>query len=193
MITQNNHKYICKLTGERNHDFMEIIDDKILKIKKSKIENSQMIQTNWIFEMDKIYEENITFSEVYENEIVCADFFSEVFKDGMKCSFIFVAGNNDSFTEGGLFTFVINSVSDILTELTKTGEEYFLTVSYLDINKSILNDNYNFSKANEKSIKNSLKIVEFNQDVNIEQMREIQISDKTNVEYLMKYDNLLNI
>jgi hypothetical protein len=66
-----------------------------LKIHKCKlIENeNKLLQTNWKFNIDRIYEENIDIGEIYENEIVCSDYFSELHSSNypFKGTFIFVS------------------------------------------------------------------------------------------------------
>ena len=78
-VNIKNNRYILKLFGEMNHDYISIEKDEVLTISKTKIDNFEKKGqiSKWQFKLDQIYSQNTTFEELYENEIENSDFLTD--------------------------------------------------------------------------------------------------------------------
>jgi hypothetical protein len=176
---------------------MHVVNDKIIQIQNLKLEEfeNKILKTEWCFELDMVYEEDITYQEVFENEIVCSDYFSDVY-DGFKGTIIFISKCSDSFsnitnvnTNDNIYTFIKNSVKEILREDTlcrskEMEKSGLITVSYIDILDNKFKDNLNFDK--EENIYTHTKLMDYTDEIVIEGVKEVEINSSEQFSYLLK-------
>ena len=103
-----------KLFGNLNHDFFTINNDNILSISKTQLDTFEKKGqiSKWTFHMNQIYQNDISFEEMYENEIENNDFFN--YENSNYRSVIFIGDKNDSFNEKPYLNFIRNSLLNIL-------------------------------------------------------------------------------
>jgi hypothetical protein len=171
-------------------------DDKIVKIQNLKLEENgtKILKTEWNFELDRVYEENITVQEVFENEIICSDYFSDVYEN-FKGTLSFISNSSDSFSNinSDLNSFLKNSMGEIFRENSfcrsreienKVG---MITVSYIEISENKYKDNFIFNDLTLKKEQfSNLKLIEYSDEIIIDGVKEIQISSSEQMEYLLK-------
>ena len=132
----STNRFIAKLFGERNHDFLSIDSDTTLSISKrqvDKIEKKAQI-SQWRFELDQIYSEEVTFDQLYENEIDCNDYLNNFSSSSIYRNIVFVTDNSDSLIEEPFITFIRNCVEECMRTLPSS---HTILISYVEIlNKS---------------------------------------------------------
>jgi hypothetical protein len=186
------NRYVCKFNGTRDHgkntkikikyfflDFIEIEDDRIVNIQKFDEVEKSLIKTNWSFTVDRVYDETIEYEELYENEVVCSDFFSNIYKS-LKCTFILVGKNSDHFynTSAESFRFLWKGLQDIFSfsslPYKYMRNNYTVAISYIDISENKIKDNFNFDTISGSDYC-KLKIIEYNDEIILDGIKEISI------------------
>lgn len=167
-----------------------------MKIQNLKLEEngSKILKTEWNFELDRVYEENITIQEVFENEIICSDFFSNIY-ESFKGTITFLSNSSDSFcnTNSDLHIFIKNSMGEIFRENSicrsreiekKVG---MITVSYIEISENRFKDNFKFDNTPHMEKEFSLmKLLEYQDEIIVEGIKEVEISSSEQMDYLLK-------
>ena len=144
--------------------------------------------TKWSFEMNRIYEENINFEEIFENEIICSDYYTNIL-NGQKGSFIFISNVGDTLIDGtdSPANFMKNNLKEIFNILNNTSymkqANIFITISYIEIYENKYKDNFNF----DNNIKIPIKINEYEDEICIDGLKEIQIIKLEQFESLIKF------
>jgi hypothetical protein len=133
--------------------------------------------------MNRVYEEHITFSEIFENEIICSDYYAGL-PNGMKGTFLFVTKSCDTFIDskrGGdsLYNFIRLNLKELF-EMTTKHKDMFLTVSYVDIFAKV-RDNFCF----EGNGFSQFKVLEYEDEVSLDGVKEIHIKAIDQFDYLM--------
>lgn len=171
------NRFVCKLFGNLNHDFIEIDnEDKRFIIRKTKINEYEKrgLITNWEFELDHIYREDITPDEIYENEINCSDFFNS-FQEGIKRTIIFVGSSNDTLKKDPLATIIRNSLNDfILPERdndNSADSDLVVSMSWCEIAQRKVID---LLMAKDKQLNYKLSITE--DEICIEGLMQVEIN-----------------
>jgi hypothetical protein len=159
----------------------------MLKIQKSKVSGNKMMTTTWSFELNRIYEEHISFEEVFENELICTDYISNLM-NGMRGTFIFIVPTAETLLGkeyDSVGEFLRKFLVEIFNKYDNTGfrkkEGMFITVSLIEIFDNKYRDCFNFENLN----KNTIKLNEYNDDICIEGVKEIQIKSIEQYQYLI--------
>ena len=100
-INQKNNRFILKLFGNPNHEYMNIEKDDTLILSKIRIDNFEKKGqiSKWQFNLDRIYTQDTTFDELFENEIENNDFLNDFSTKSLYRTLIFIGDRNDSLTE----------------------------------------------------------------------------------------------
>ena len=100
-INTKNNRFVLKLFGEMNHDYISIEKDEILTISKTKIDKFEKKGqiSKWQFNLDRIYSHDTTFEELYENEIENNDYLHEFNKESQYRTITFIGDRNDNLNE----------------------------------------------------------------------------------------------
>ena len=100
-INKNNNRFVLKLFGELDHENMNIEKDQILTISKMRVDNFEKKGqiSKWQFNLNRIYAQDTTFEELYENEIENNDYLNEFDKTSQYRTLVFIGDRNDSLTE----------------------------------------------------------------------------------------------
>jgi hypothetical protein len=165
-------------------DYISINDEKVVRIQKSKVNDKQVVTTEWSFNLNRVYEEHITLPEVYENEVVCSDYYSSVAR-GMKGTFIFVSKSCDTFnydpkkSDDTLNEFIRLNLRELFESVGKNSD-LFVTVSFIDISNKI-RDHFNFDTTGYSQT----KILEYEDEISLEGVKEIQIKSVEQYDCLM--------
>ncbi len=175
------------MVGGFNIDYIYLENENILKIHKSKVSGNKIMTTTWSFELNRVYEEHINFEEMFENELICSDYFSN-FINGMRGTFIFITHSNETLL-GKEYNSVGEFLRKILEEVfniyNNTGyrkkEGMFVTVSLIEIYDNKYRDCFNFENFN----KFPLKLNEYNDEICVEGIKEIQIKSIEQYQYLI--------
>ena len=193
-INTKNNRYILKLFGEMNHEYINIEKDDILTISKAKIDNFEKKGqiSKWKFNLDQIYNNDTTFEELYENEIENNDYLHEFNKKPQYRTIVFVGDRNDNLTDEPYKGFLLKCINECLNNLNNENinenEQYSLVsiVSFYEANKSYAIDylkNISNKNNNEKKdkIKNFFirnpKLNYYEDDIIINDISQVQISN----------------
>ena len=189
-----NNRYILKLFGEMNHEYINIEKDDILTISKTKIDTFEKKGqiSKWQFNLDQIYSNDITFEELYENEIENNDYLHNFNKESQYRTITFIGDINDHLTEEPYKGFIEKCIKECLNDLNNKKlneeDEYSLIpiVSFYEINKAYaidylknitdINIYENKDKKNNNIISNP-KINYYDDDIIINDINQVQISN----------------
>ena len=204
-INKKNNRFILKLFGEMNHEYINIEKDEILTISKTKIDNFEKKGqiSKWQFNLDQIYSQDTTFEELYENEIENNDFLNEFKKKSQYRTITFIGDRNDDLTEEPYKGFITKCVKECLNEMNnikikKEKEEFFLisVISFYEVNKLYAIDffknisginNYEDKDKIYNNIINYPKLNYFEDDIIIDHINQVQISNES--EFLSLLDS----
>ena len=203
-INQKNNRFILKFFGEMDHDYMTIENDSKLTISKMRIDNldNKGQISKWQFNLDRIYTPDTTFDELYENEIESSDYLNEFNKTSQYRTLSFIGDRNDSLTEEPYKDFIIKCVKECLSDMNnmdnklnkKNNEDNLIPiVSFCELNKNFVVDyfkendkkNSDVNKNNSKGILLNQKLNTYEDDLIIDGISQIQISDEKELNYLM--------
>jgi hypothetical protein len=168
-------------------DYINVENENIIKIHKSKVSGSKMMTTTWSFEMNRVYEEEVSFEELFENELICSDYYATLM-NGLRGTFIFVVSNTETFLSKEYNTigeFLRKKLEQIFNIFDNTGyrrkEGMFITVSMIEIYDNKYRDCFNFENLN----RNNIKLNEYSDEICIEGVKEIQIKSIEQYQYLI--------
>ena len=167
--------------------------------------------------MDKVYEESAEYQDIYLNEVIESNFFSNLKKQTekstkiIKSTKIFLSNFSDSFSKKSAclassylrFTLadVLNNQNFFLTEKDLDSDiSIITTVSFCEIFENKILDNFDFGNLNANNSNNksksygssvnannaSIKIFEYEDEIVIDGVKEIKISDIHQFEKLIK-------
>ena len=144
-VNSKNNRYILKLFGEMNHDYISIEKDELLTISKTKIDNFEKKGqiSKWQFKLDQIYSQNTTFEELFENEIENSDFLTDFNKDSLYRTIVFIGDRNDNLSEEPYKGFISKCIKDCLNDINisinikqlNNDESLIPIVSFTEISK----------------------------------------------------------
>ena len=188
-INQKNNRFVLKLFGEMNHNYITIEKDEILTISKMRedhFEKKGQI-TKWKFNLDRIYDQNTTFDELYENEIENTDFIHDFSKISQYKTIIFIGDRNDSLTKIPYSDFISKCIKECLNDmkqLDNNNNNYTLIpiLSFCEFNKSFVIDYLGENTSIKK-----MKLNNFEDDIQIEDINHLQISNEN------EFISLLNL
>ena len=194
-VNIKNNRFILKLFGEMNHEYINIEKDEILTISKTKIDNFEKKGqiSKWQFSLDQIYSQDTTFEELYENEIENNDFLHEFNNESQYRTITFIGDRNDDLTEEPYKGFICKCIKECLNDINdkklNKEDEYSLVpiVSFYEINKayaidyfkkiSDLNNSDNKDKKTSNIINNP-KLNYYEDDIIINDINQIKISNE---------------
>ena len=193
-INTKNNRFILKLFGEMNHEFINIEKDQILTISKTKIDKFEKKGqiSKWQFKLDQIYSQHTTFDELYENEIENNDYLHEFNKESQYRTMTFIGDRNDNLAEEPYKSFITKCIKECLTDinnkkLNNTDETLMPIVSFSEINKTFAIDYFknitDITGFDNKEIKNNNiicnpKLNYYEDDIIIDNMNQVQISNE---------------
>ena len=193
-INTKNNRFILKLFGEMNHEFINIEKDQILTISKTKIDKFEKKGqiSKWQFKLDQIYSQHTTFDELYENEIENNDYLHEFNKESQYRTMTFIGDRNDNLAEEPYKSFITKCIKECLTDinnkkLNNTDETLIPIVSFSEINKTYAIDYFknitDITGFDNKEIKNNNiicnpKLNYYEDDIIIDNMNQVQISNE---------------
>ena len=203
-VNIKNNRFILKLFGEMNHEYINIEKDEILTISKTKIDNFEKKGqiSKWQFSLDQIYSHDTTFEELYENEIENNDFLHEFNNEPQYRTITFIGDRNDGLTEEPYKGFIVKCIKECLNDMNdkiiKKEDEYTLVpiVSFYEINKAyaidyfkIISDSNNLDNKdkNNSNIINTPKLNYYEDDIIVNDISQIQISTEN------EFISLLNL
>lgn len=192
-INTKNNRFILKLFGEMNHEYINIEKDEILTISKTKIDNFERKGqiSKWQFNLDQIYSQDITFDELYENEIENNDYLNEFNKESQYRTVTFIGDRNDNLTEEPYKGFIVKCIKECLNnidikKLHKDADSLIPIISFCEINKMYAIDylknisditNYE-NKGKSGVIINNPKLNYYEDDIIIDGLNQVQISNE---------------
>ena len=173
-INQKNNRFVLKLFGEMNHNYITIEKDEILTISKMRedhFEKKGQI-TKWKFNLDRIYPQNTTFDELYENEIENTDFIHDFNKKSQYNTIIFIGDKNDSLTKIPYSDFILKCIKECLSD-KNINLSLIPILSFCELNKSFVID-----YLGENTSVKKLKLNKYEDDIQIEGINYIKISNE---------------
>jgi len=192
-INTKNNRFILKLFGEMNHEYINIEKDEILTISKTKIDNFERKGqiSKWQFNLDQIYSHDTTFDELYENEIENNDYLNEFNKESQYRTVTFIGDRNDNLTEEPYKGFIVKCIKECLNnidikKLHKDVDSLIPIISFCEINKMYAIDylknisditNYE-NKGKSGVIINNPKLNYYEDDIIIDGLNQVQISNE---------------
>ena len=182
-INQKNNRFVLKLFGEMNHNYITIEKDEILTISKMRedhFEKKGQI-TKWKFNLDRIYPQNTTFDELYENEIENTDFIHDFNKKSQYNTIIFIGDRNDSLTKIPYSDFILKCIKECLND-KNINLSLIPILSFCEFNKSFVIDYLGENTSIKK-----LKLNKYEDDIQIEGINYIQISNEN------EFTSLINL
>ena len=193
-INTKNNRFILKLFGEMNHEYINIEKDEILTISKTKIDKFEKKGqiSKWQFKLDQIYSHDTTFDELYENEIENNDYLHEFNKESQYRTMTFIGDRNDNLTEEPYKGFITKCIKECLTDinnkkLNNTDETLIPIVSFSEINKTYAIDYFknisDITSFDNKQIKNNNiicnpKLNYYEDDIIVDNINQVQISNE---------------
>ena len=192
-VNIKNNRYILKLFGEMNHDYISIEKDEVLTISKTKIDNFEKKGqiSKWQFKLDQIYSQNTTFEELYENEIENSDFLTDFNKESLYRTSIFIGDRNDNLNEEPYKGFISKCIKECINDINintkklNNDESLIPIVSFSEINKTHAIDYFknitdlnNFDKTKNNNIITNPKLNFYEDDIIIDELSQIQISNE---------------
>ena len=187
IINPKNNRFILKLFGEMNHEHITIEKDEILTISKMRTDNFEKKGqiSKWQFNLDRIYTPDMTFDELYENEIENTDYLHEFNKKSQYNTLTFIGDKNDSLTDTPYKDFILKCIKECLNDMKKkeiNNNNLIPVISFCQINKSFTvdylkeNDINNFNNKNNV-IKKS-KLISYEDDILIKGLSHIKFSNE---------------
>ena len=202
-INQKNNRFILKLYGNPNHEYMNIEKDDTLILSKIRIDNFEKKGqiSKWQFNLDRIYTQDTTFDELFENEIENNDFLNDFSTKSLYRTLIFIGDRNDSLTEIPYKDFILKCLRECLNGIEKNENSIDIKnrdslipiISFCELNKSFIvdylkkNDNTNIDNNIDSSVLMNPKLKLYEDDVLIDGLSQIKISDEN------EFNSLLNI
>ena len=181
-----NNRFVLKLFGNLNHNFFTIDNDNTLSISKTQLDTFEKKGqiSKWTFLVNQIYQNDISFEEMYENEIENNDFFN--YENSNYRTVIFIGDKNDSFSEKPYFDFIRNSILNIL-EYNKN-DNLITTINFIEITKKSVFDYFNNVEIKSPKINN------YSDEICIEKINPIKIDNISNFENLIEISkkNIIN-
>lgn len=192
-INTKNNRFILKLFGEMNHDYINIDKDEVLTITKTKIDKFEKKGqiSKWKFNLDQIYSHDTTFEELYENEIENNDYLNEFNKESQYRTISFIGDRNDNLNEEPYKSFIIKCIKECLNDINESkvnlkDDTLIPVVSFSEINKTYAIDYFknisDITQYENKEIKNNNiicnpKLNYYEDDIIIDKMTQVQISN----------------
>ena len=181
-----NNKFIVKLFGKQDNNFLKVSPTKITisKTKIDKYEHKGQI-SKWIFEFDQIYSSDSDFSEIFEVEIYSSDFLNSFTENKIFRTLIFIGDKYDNLSEEPYNSFIQSCINECLNKYNKNNSNLIPLISFVEISKNKLIDYFNHDD-NNIIIKNP-KFTLFKNDIIIEGVKQISIESNENYNTIIKY------
>ena len=187
IINPKNNRFILKLFGEMNHEHITIEKDEILTISKMRTDNFEKKGqiSKWQFNLDRIYTPDMTFDELYENEIENTDYLHEFNKKSQYNTLTFIGDKNDSLTDTPYKDFILKCIKECLNDMKKNeinNNNLIQVISFCQINKSFTVDYLKENDINNINTKNNLvkksKLISYEDDILIKGLSHIKFSNE---------------
>ncbi len=185
-LQELNNKFIVKLFGKQDNNFLKVSPTKITisKTKIDKYEHKGQI-SKWIFEFDQIYSSDSDFSEIFEVEIFSSDFLNAFTENKIFRTLIFIGDKYDNLSEEPYNSFIQSCINECLNKYNKNNSNLIPLISFVEISKNKLIDYFNHDD-NNIIIKNP-KFTLFKNDIIIEGVKQISIESNENYNTIIKY------
>ena len=187
IINPKNNRFILKLFGEMNHEHITIEKDEILTISKMRTDNFEKKGqiSKWQFNLDRIYTPDMTFDELYENEIENNDYLHEFNKKSQYNTLTFIGDKNDSLTDTPYKDFILKCIKECLNDMKKkeiNNNNLIPVISFCQINKSFTVDYLKENDINNFNTKNNVikksKLISYEDDILIKGLSHIKFSNE---------------
>ena len=187
IINPKNNRFILKLFGEMNHEHITIEKDEILTISKMRTDNFEKKGqiSKWQFNLDRIYTPDMTFDELYENEIENTDYLHEFNKKSQYNTLTFIGDKNDSLTDTPYKDFILKCIKECLNDMKKkeiNNNNLIPVISFCQINKSFTVDYLKENDINNIITKNNVikksKLISYEDDILIKGLSHIKFSNE---------------
>ena len=187
IINPKNNRFILKLFGEMNHEHITIEKDEILTISKMRTDNFEKKGqiSKWQFNLDRIYTPDMTFDELYENEIENNDYLHEFNKKSQYNTLTFIGDKNDSLTDTPYKDFILKCIKECLNDMKKkeiNNNNLIPVISFCQINKSFTVDYLKENDINNINTKNNVikksKLISYQDDILIKGLSHIKFSNE---------------
>ena len=187
IINPKNNRFILKLFGEMNHEHITIEKDEILTISKMRTDNFEKKGqiSKWQFNLDRIYTPDMTFDELYENEIENTDYLHEFNKKSQYNTLTFIGDKNDSLTDIPYKDFILKCIKECLNDMKKkeiNNNNLIPVISFCQINKSFTVDYLKENDINNFNTKNNVikksKLISYEDDILIKGLSHIKFSNE---------------
>ena len=184
-INPKNNRFILKLFGEMNHEHITIEKDEILTISKMRTDNFEKKGqiSKWQFNLDRIYTPDMTFDELYENEIENTDYLHEFNKKSQYNTLTFIGDKNDSLTDNPYKDFIIKCIKECLNDMKKneiSNNNLIPVISFCQINKSSTVDYLKENDINNSTnnMTTNSKLISYDDDILIKGLSHIKFSNE---------------
>ena len=187
IVDPKNNRFILKLFGEMNHEHITIEKDEILTISKKRTDNFEKKGqiSKWQFNLDRIYTPDMTFDELYENEIENTDYLHEFNKKSQYNTLTFIGDKNDSLTDTPYKDFILKCIKECLNDMKKkeiNNNNLIPVISFCQINKSFTVDYLKENDINNINTKNNVikksKLISYEDDILIKGLSHIKFSNE---------------
>ena len=184
-INPKNNRFILKLFGEMNHEHITIEKDEILTISKMRTDNFEKKGqiSKWQFNLDRIYTPDMTFDELFENEIENTDYLHEFNKKSQYNTLTFIGDKNDSLTDNPYKDFIIKCIKECLNDMKKneiSNNNLIPVISFCQINKSSTVDYLKENDINNSTnnMTTNSKLISYDDDILIKGLSHIKFSNE---------------